>query len=82
MVQYSLKRLLLFFPTLFAVTVVIFFLLRIVPGDFAEVLANPDAGTAGAKKGGAAGPGALIRTATAHSPYPPLRPGGCGAFAK
>jgi peptide/nickel transport system permease protein len=44
MFQYSLIRLLLFFPTLFGVTVVIFFLLRIVPGDFAEVLANLDAG--------------------------------------
>lgn len=44
MFQYSLIRLLLFFPTLFGVTVVIFFLLRIVPGDFAEVLANMDAG--------------------------------------
>lgn len=44
MFQYSLKRLLLFFPTLFGVTVFIFFLLRIVPGDFAVVLANLDAG--------------------------------------
>ena len=44
MFQYCLIRLLLFFPTLFGVTVVIFFLLRIVPGDFAEVLANLDAG--------------------------------------
>ena len=35
--QYILKRLLLMIPTLFGVAVLIFFLLRVVPGDIVEL---------------------------------------------
>jgi ABC-type microcin C transport system permease subunit YejB len=35
--QYILKRLLLMIPTLFGVAVIVFFLLRVVPGDIVEL---------------------------------------------
>ncbi|GIX47856.1 MAG: peptide ABC transporter permease [Candidatus Tectimicrobiota bacterium] len=44
MSTYILRRLLLFVPSLFGVTVVIFVLMRLVPGDIAEILAY-DAGS-------------------------------------
>ncbi|MEE8436035.1 MAG: ABC transporter permease, partial [bacterium] len=37
---YIIRRLLLFVPTLFFVSVAIFFLMRVVPGDIAEILAT------------------------------------------
>jgi len=43
MFQYIARRLLLFIPTLLGVTVVIFLLVRLVPGDIAEILVH-DAG--------------------------------------
>ena len=43
MFQYVTRRLLLFIPTLLGVTVVIFALVRLVPGDIAEILVH-DAG--------------------------------------
>jgi len=43
MFQYITRRLLLFVPTLLGVTVVIFLLVRLVPGDIAEILVH-DAG--------------------------------------
>ncbi|RMF87990.1 MAG: ABC transporter permease [Nitrospinota bacterium] len=42
--KYIVRRLLLFFPSLFGVTVVIFILMRLVPGDIAEILVY-EAGT-------------------------------------
>ncbi|MBI4083344.1 MAG: ABC transporter permease [Candidatus Lambdaproteobacteria bacterium] len=44
MLIYSARRLLLFFPSLLGVTIIIFGLVRMVPGDIAEILAF-DAGT-------------------------------------
>jgi peptide/nickel transport system permease protein len=44
MVTYVLRRLLLFVPSLLGVTVVIFVLMRLVPGDIAEIIAY-DAGS-------------------------------------
>jgi peptide/nickel transport system permease protein len=41
---YITRRVLLFFPTLIGVTIVIFFLMRMVPGDIAEILVG-DAGS-------------------------------------
>ena len=38
MFQYVMRRLLLFVPTLLGVTVIIFLLVRLVPGDIAEIL--------------------------------------------
>lgn len=35
--QYIFKRLLLMIPTLFGVAVIVFFLLRVVPGDIVEL---------------------------------------------
>lgn len=43
MLQYTLKRLLLFFPTLFAAALLIFILLRIVPGDAITASLDPEA---------------------------------------
>lgn len=43
MFQYITRRLLLFIPTLLGVTVIIFLLVRLVPGDIAEILVH-DAG--------------------------------------
>jgi len=43
MFQYVTRRLLLFIPTLLGVTIVIFLLVRLVPGDIAEILVH-DAG--------------------------------------
>jgi peptide/nickel transport system permease protein len=43
MFQYVMRRLLLFIPTLLGVTIVIFLLVRLVPGDIAEILVH-DAG--------------------------------------
>ena len=43
MFQYITRRLLLFIPTLLGVTIVIFLLVRMVPGDIAEILVH-DAG--------------------------------------
>jgi peptide/nickel transport system permease protein len=48
MATYVLRRLLLFIPSLFGVTVVIFVLMRLVPGDIAEIIAY-DAGSEFAK---------------------------------
>lgn len=44
MFQYITRRLLLFLPTLLGVTIVIFLLMRLVPGDVAEILVH-DAGS-------------------------------------
>jgi len=38
MFQYTMRRLLLFVPTLLGVTILIFLLVRLVPGDIAEIL--------------------------------------------
>ena len=43
--QYFLRRLLLAIPTLFGVTVLIFFVMRILPGDPLSVIVSEDAGT-------------------------------------
>ena len=43
LVQYALKRVLLLFPTLIFVSIVIFGMLHLVPGDPAVVIAGPDA---------------------------------------
>ncbi|HEX9841518.1 MAG TPA: ABC transporter permease [bacterium] len=44
MFQYIVRRLLLFVPTLLGVTIIIFLLVRLVPGDIAEIMVH-DAGT-------------------------------------
>ena len=43
MLQYIAKRLLLALPTLFLVSVIVFGLIRLVPGDPAQVLLGEDA---------------------------------------
>ena len=43
MFQYILRRLIGLAPTLFGVTVLIFLLLKVVPGDPARMVAGPDA---------------------------------------
>ena len=43
--RYFLRRLLLAIPTLFGVTVLIFFVMRILPGDPLSVIVSEDAGT-------------------------------------
>ena len=45
MLRYTLNRLLLMIPTLFGVAVLVFFMLRIVPGDVVEVKLRGDGGT-------------------------------------
>jgi peptide/nickel transport system permease protein len=37
MLKYALKRILLMFPTLIAVAVIVFLVLRVVPGDIVEL---------------------------------------------
>ena len=44
MLRYTLNRLLLMIPTLFGVAVLVFFMLRVVPGDVVEVKLRGDAG--------------------------------------
>jgi peptide/nickel transport system permease protein len=44
MLRYTLNRLLLMIPTLFGVAVLVFFMLRIVPGDIVEVKLRGDGG--------------------------------------
>ena len=44
MLSYALKRLVLTIPTLIGVAVVIFFALRVVPGDIVEVKLKGDTG--------------------------------------
>ena len=43
--RYFLRRLILAIPTLFGVTVLIFFVMRILPGDPLSVIVSEDAGT-------------------------------------
>ena len=38
--RYVARRLLLFVPTLLGATILIFVLMRVVPGDIAEILVN------------------------------------------
>jgi peptide/nickel transport system permease protein len=45
MLRYTLNRLLLMIPTLFGVAVLVFFMLRIVPGDVVEVKLRGDGGS-------------------------------------
>ena len=45
MVRYSINRILLMIPTLVGVAVLVFFLLRIVPGDIVEIKLRGDGGT-------------------------------------
>jgi len=47
--KYLLKRFLFMFPTLFGVAVVIFLLIRIIPGDVVELRLAGDSGTVSAK---------------------------------
>lgn len=47
MYSYMMRRLVLFVPTLIGVTVLIFFLMRLVPGDIAEILAMSEDGETG-----------------------------------
>ncbi len=49
MFQYITRRLLLVVPTLFGVTIIIFVLMRLVPGDIAEILVH-DAGNLSPKE--------------------------------
>src|SRR5262249_39038672 len=44
MLHYTLNRLLLMIPTLFGVAVLVFFMLRVVPGDVVEVKLRGDGG--------------------------------------
>ena len=44
MLRYTLNRLLLMIPTLVGVAVLVFFMLRIVPGDVVEVKLRGDGG--------------------------------------
>ena len=46
MLAYIVRRLLLMIPTLLGVAVLVFFLLRIVPGDIVEIKLRGDGGTA------------------------------------
>lgn len=45
MLRYTINRVLLAIPTLFGVAVLVFFLLRIVPGDIVEIKLRGDGGT-------------------------------------
>ena len=45
MLRYTLNRMLMMIPTLFGVAVLVFFMLRIVPGDVVEVKLRGDGGT-------------------------------------
>lgn len=45
MLRYSINRILLMIPTLLGVAVLVFFLLRIVPGDIVEIKLRGDGGT-------------------------------------
>ena len=44
MLRYTLNRVLLMIPTLIGVAVLVFFMLRIVPGDVVEVKLRGDGG--------------------------------------
>lgn len=44
MLQYALRRILLVFPTLFAVAVLVFLVLRVVPGDIVEIKMTAEGG--------------------------------------
>jgi peptide/nickel transport system permease protein len=44
MLRYTLNRVLLMIPTLFGVAVLVFFMLRVVPGDVVEVKLRGDGG--------------------------------------
>src|ERR1044072_613423 len=44
MLRYTLHRILLMFPTLIGVAVLVFFMLRVVPGDVVEVKLRADGG--------------------------------------
>jgi len=45
MLQYVVKRVLLTIPTLLGVAVLVFFMLRVVPGDVVEVKLRGDGGS-------------------------------------
>ena len=49
MTKYLVKRFLLMFPTLLGVAMLIFFLIRIVPGDVVELRLAGDSGAVNAK---------------------------------
>ena len=49
MTKYLVKRFLLMFPTLLGVAILIFFLIRIVPGDVVELRLAGDSGAVNAK---------------------------------
>ena len=44
MLRYTINRVLLMIPTLFGVAVLVFFMLRIVPGDIVEIKLRGDGG--------------------------------------
>ena len=44
MLKYALKRILLMFPTLIAVAVIVFLVLRVVPGDIVELKLTAEGG--------------------------------------
>ena len=44
MLRYTLQRTLMMIPTLFGVAVLVFFMLRVVPGDVVEVKLRGDGG--------------------------------------
>ena len=44
MLRYTINRVLLMIPTLLGVAVLVFFLLRVVPGDIVEILLRGDGG--------------------------------------
>src|SRR3982074_3169682 len=44
MLRYTLNRVLLMFPTLLGVAVLVFFMLRVIPGDVVEVKLRGDGG--------------------------------------
>ena len=44
MLQYALRRILLVFPTLIAVAVLVFLVLRVVPGDIVEIKMTAEGG--------------------------------------
>ena len=45
MLRYTLNRLLMMIPTLIGVAVLVFFMLRVIPGDIVEVKLRGDGGT-------------------------------------
>ena len=77
--QYILKRLLLAVPTLIGVSLIVFFMVRLIPGDIVEQIAGDyaaDTGVprAGRERAGArqAGDRAVLRLARRH-PHARLR---------